>query len=684
MNIPFLELFKKAKERLFPLQPVVPSAPVPRVAPEKRTGLRLSKTVMPNTTRSLTPPDPFKLASDSSGGKLRGFEMPPAVALALEPKVERAISLQLGDIVKSLPGDSIRSGDAVNPNRTILLRATEIEKGMPGGKPTISLAAIYEQAPDIFVKTIPPGDCTQIALPYEKVLHQFKSLQVRADQLHDHDVPQMETPILQVTIEDTERFGTSVTPLQGSALPPVKLEPATAKAISKAEPEPAVQQTISARPIPTLASPPLPKQTPASGPMIDSSPVPTRIPFHLPPNGAGAPASERVPASSGPPVPTSSPLPSAGAPPPKPVTPFKIPPPTADVRPKFTLVPGVDPKDAGAEPEKAKEERPDDRKITLGLKTVLQNLPGFQLNGTPSDIPADTRVELAYSLIEGQLASGRVAISPKTFQAAIPEQYRHLFVVDPSETPVLLPLQEVLKNLPESALQMRSDQEKEEAVDYIETPFSIHAEEDKRRLKATAKPVPDSTGAPAIKPQSGPEPRVSPVPQVSPEKSATVRPEKAEDVATPVLQLADATSKPSAEPEQKAEPAKDEKNDAKALVARAAELPGVSACAITFADGLSIAGNLPPDIAVEGLCAMAPSVLQKIEKHVHETKLGSFAGITLLCSKSTISFFMQGNVCLSVLHSDRRLESRTQDQLAEMVKEISRIYTQPDTAHVDH
>src|SRR5205823_7508870 len=81
-----------------------------------------------------------------------------------------------------------------------------------------------------------------VPLPFDKVMEQFQALQVRADQMHDEAVPQVETPFLQVTIEDTEKFGTSLTPLQTSAKPPVKVEPATAKAIAKAEPEPVAQQ----------------------------------------------------------------------------------------------------------------------------------------------------------------------------------------------------------------------------------------------------------------------------------------------------------------------------------------------------------------------------------------------------------------------------------------------------------
>ena len=86
---------------------------------------------MPNATRTLPPQDPFEMAARSSalGGQMpaasavasapaaprtisfgapaRGppqRDLPPAVALALEPRVERVISLDLADVVAANAG----------------------------------------------------------------------------------------------------------------------------------------------------------------------------------------------------------------------------------------------------------------------------------------------------------------------------------------------------------------------------------------------------------------------------------------------------------------------------------------------------------------------------------------------------------------------------------------------------
>jgi len=571
--------------------------------------------------------------------------LPAAVALALEPKMERAISLPLTDILDQLPIGYIKPRETFDSARSILLKASDVEKGMASGRPSVSLAAIYQQAPEIFLRSLSPTDSTLVHLPFDKVLAQFMSLQVRPDQVRDHVVPQLETPFLQVTLEDTERFGTTMEPLQTSPLPPVRVEPATAKTIAAAEPEPTVSETIKpppVRPCVSLRDPISDKQE--VRPKNDPAPAaPAKIPFDLPPNGTGAPAPERVPASSGPPVPTSLPVP-----PPPARIPFKITPPCDDIRSKFIRVPGVESKEHVASPTKSTAVKEDEGKIALALNVVLQEVPAFQLNGSPSAVPEDVRVEFSLSLIEPQLASGRVVVSPKVLQKAMPEIYRELLKVDPVETPVSLPLQEILKNLPATALRMRDDQEESVLKKTIETPFSIKADEDAKRFQAAAERVP----------------------KVSEQSSEQSQLEEKID-----KQREDLSAVASA---------KEEKLDAKSVVARAHALPGVAACAITFADGLSLAGNLPAELATEGLCAVAPAVLQKIDKHMVGTKLGPLRAVTLHAAKSPVTFFMHGNICLAALHAGDELASESRNQLATMVEELSRTYSQPELSHVDH
>jgi len=623
MTIPFLDLFKKLTGRSAPVTNEPAAAPPPARAVKNPASERLSKTVLPHATRSFSSPDPFRGAGDTTSArtstpplelgarrittstpKPKSSRLPPALARALEPKLERAISLRIADFIDGVPAGYIKPVEILDTAALVSLKASEIEKGMPDKNPTISLSSLYQQVPEIFLRGVRPDDDTRVALPYEKVLGQFKTAHVRADQMRDPAVPQLDTPILKATIKDSERFGTKIEPLETSPLPRVPMKPATAESIAAAEPEATVQQTTkstpSGHPVISLYSPELKPKSEPPGP----SRTGLKIPFDTSPNGTGASASERVPASSGPPVPTSLPLTPELAKIPfhPPAEKPKAPPTKTEIAPVATKL------EAASAP--AKDETP----ITLSLKVVLQNLPAFQLNGDVSAVSAEDRVALPLRLIETQLASGRISISPDVFQAALPEKHRDLFQIDEAKTPVALPLEEVLKNLPATILKLRDDQEGFALDTDFETPFSIKAKEDAQRFPPVA------------------EKRIDP----------------------------------------------------KEVVAQASALAGVKACAITFSDGLSLAGELPENIAAQGLCAMAPAILERVAQHVRETKLGSLVAVTIYTSGSALSFFAQGNICMTALHAEGSLPPQTRTQIAELVEKLSRTYAQPEAPHVDH
>ncbi|PYK89382.1 MAG: hypothetical protein DME35_08930 [Verrucomicrobia bacterium] len=640
MTIPFLDLFKKLTGRSAPVTNEPAAAPPPVRAVKKPASERLSKTVLPHATRSFSPPDPFRGAGDTTSArtstpplelgarrittltpKPKSSRLPPALARALEPKLERAISLRIADFIDGVPAGYIKPVEILDTAALVSLKASEIEKGMPDKNPTISLSSLYQQVPEIFLRGVLPDDDTRVALPYEKVLGQFKTAHVREDQMRDPTVPQLDTPILKATIQDSERFGTKIEPIETSSLPRVPMKPATAESIAAAEPEATVQQTTkstpSGHPVISLYSPELKPKSEPPGPGRTG----LKIPFDTSPNGTGASASERVPASSGPPVPTPLPLTPELAKVPfhPPAEKPKAPPTKTEVAPLATKL------ELAFTP--AKDETP----ITLSLKVVLQNLPRFQLNGDVSAVSAEDRLTLPLRLIETQLASGRVSISPDVFQAALPEKHRDLFEIDEAKTPVALPLEEVLKNLPATILKLRDDQEGFALDTDFETPFSIKAKEDAQRFAAGK-----------------------------------------------------ATEQPAVEAKIDVTPAAEKRIDPKEVVAQASALAGVKACAITFSDGLSLAGELPEKIAAQGLCAMAPAILERIAQHVRETKLGSLVAVTIYTSGSALSFFAQRNICMTALHAEGSLPPQTRTQIAELVEKLSRTYAQPEAPHVDH
>src|SRR4029077_10709254 len=159
-----------------------------------------------------------------------------------------------------VPAGYIKPVEILDTAARVSLKASEIEKGMPEKNPSISLSSLYQQVPEIFLRGVRPDDATRVVLPYEKVLEQFKSAHVREDQMRDPAVPQLDTPILKATIQDSERFGTKIEPLETSPLPPMPMKPATAESIAAAEPDATVQQTTqkstaSGYPVISLYSP---------------------------------------------------------------------------------------------------------------------------------------------------------------------------------------------------------------------------------------------------------------------------------------------------------------------------------------------------------------------------------------------------------------------------------------------
>lgn len=680
LNLPILNLIRLKLRR----QPVEASAPIPAPVAEKPSSERLSKTVLPSAARAVSLQDPFRVGAKpnpvangdeafAGGAPIVSFgspalglqtpDLPPALAFALEPKVERVISLELCDIVPEMPPGWVKELNEDDASRRVLLKAAELEKGMGRGKPSVSISTIYRQVPEIFLRPVDASDSAQVRLPFGKVLEQFTKLQLRGDQFRDQSVPQFSTPFLKVTLEDNERFGTTTEALETDDLPPVRVQPATADSIAAAEPEPAAQEKVLA---PNAHFPiQFPVQTEMNGngsdfpfPPVEPGPAaaPTRIPFKLPP-GTDAPASESVPASNGASVPTSVPVPLVPA-----RIPFKVSAPSEDARPKGeswltkenyeiqSKAATVEEETPGADGGTNAHVKPVELTISLPLKPILAALPPFQLTAEISGVPDDSRIELPFSLVEPQLASGRVSIDPNDFAAALPENYRALFTSKDIATPVSLPLQEVLKNLPLASLQMRDDQEEQEIGADFATPFSAKAEEDAKRFNLPSAPVT--------------RPRIEP-------------PVSAVETSEPAAMLTVPKPAKTAQPETEEGTVAEERFDAKGVVARVSAMPGVRACAIMFGDGLSLAGNIPEELHADGLCALAPSILQRIENHVAETQLGALRAMRLCCAQAAITFVLHGDLCLAALHAGGELPPETGDQLGRIVQELSRKYSNP-------
>ncbi|HEX4667377.1 MAG TPA: hypothetical protein VH207_12320 [Chthoniobacterales bacterium] len=668
MNLPFLRFLKRDK-RSAASGVAVPPPPIAPV--EKPASERFGKTVRPNTSRvvALEPSETFPVQPSAGAAAAIAAAFPAAGAAApggsrklslggsevsgLGPSgAERTIALQLADLVPHLPGEILVPAE-IDPHHRVLLKASELERGMANGHPSVLLRAIYQQAPEFFSRPVSESDQTEVALPFGKVLEQFASFQLRPDQVCEAAVPEMETPFLQATIEDNKRFGKAAVPVgvakpsNAEASPPVSTAPEVAPAGS---PVPETQRPgLAPAPAPEFKAPkpirlnlpPEKGSAPAAPAPIRLDPAAARSPIaaKISPNGTGVPATERVPASSGPSVPNSLPSPVGSTPA---RISFKISPPSNDLR--ESLAP-----EALSLPPRVGAGSPAGLRVRLPLRAVLRGIPPFQLSGPVEEVPETAQIEFPFSIVEPQLSLGRIAVSPAQFLAALPEEFRSRFQLEEGETPVALPLQEVLQNLPGESLQLRGDQEVQEIGELFETPFSKKAEEDAARFKAA--PAPASVVADGV--ESG-----AALHEPAPQPTASNPPE------SPVrVSIAEAKESAGSDP--------------KAIVAEASALPGVSACAVVFSDGLSLAGNIPAETGAEALCAIAPSIMKRLRDQLSGANLGSLDGLTLFCAQRPISFFAHGNICLAALHATTELTPATRFRLNSTAQELARTYTQP-------
>ena len=744
MTIPFLDIVRKAKEKFEAKRRPAGVAPLPSVQ-DKPESDKLAKRVMPYAVRTMTPePSAPALAASAIATRRISVTRPsagappdlgPRVGVSVDPRGERTLSLALSDVIAEMPNGYLKPHESFDTSRRIALKAAEVEKGLAAGRPSISIAAIYQQAPEIFLHTVQPSDTAVVMLPAKKVIDELSRLRVREDQTAEPIMAQVETPFLKMMVEESAKFGTKLAPFTTTELPPLPEPVSSAPAAAEPAPVAAIRPPPASRPIQPSPAMKLPVQPPpAATPPAQPPPVapttsrtippprvetePTRdgsmarITFVAPsapaenkpekslPIGTGGPAFPRVPASSGPPVPPAAPPAAAPT-----RIPFQMPP--SAVPPKVAAqTPAPAPPTTSAPVQETPKVVPvaatsveptQEPMVVLPLCPILASLPPMQVAGDVASVPADAKISFRIALIAPQLATGKVTIPPKDFHAALPEQYRGLFLPDVVEAPVQLSLPDVLANLPGDSLRMREDQEVTTQDESFETPFSAKAKEDAERFAqgrktalpsaaASLKPEVPKAETPKIELPKAAEAEVPKVkaPDLQIPKVAAPKIEAAKvEISAPVdafrVAMGPAAKLETARPAEGAP-----KFDAKAAIALACALPGVASCSVIFTDGLIIAGNIPDEMHMEGLSAVAPTMLQKLQKHMCETQLGPLSSITVHGEKSPVTFFGAGDLCLTAVHNGVELSAESRRELGRITQELSRTYPKVETPHVDH
>ena len=275
--------------------------------------------------------------------------------------------------------------------------------------------------------------------------------------------------------------------------------------------------------------------------------------------------------------------------------------------------------------------------IRLRLQPILTDFPPqLEPPSIRSLIGTESEIALPLALIQSQLVHGRVVVPGEIFCRALPSELKPYFEgIDPAaEIPI--PLQEIFSRLPPEAIQRREDQEMDRLEETIPTPFSAHAEEDAQRFSRVP---PDATPSAIEAPQPKDEP-----------------PKAVIEGDTKRLQAIFMTDEPL---------------DLVKTIQRVAELPGLRSCILSTIDGLKLAGNLGDPGQERATAALLCELFQGTQSKLAAVGVGTLETITLYCGLQQLSTFVQGKLCLTVLHDNRPFKPGVREKIQAVMSELA-------------
>jgi hypothetical protein len=310
--------------------------------------------------------------------------------------------------------------------------------------------------------------------------------------------------------------------------------------------------------------------------------------------------------------------------------------------------------------------------VRVALAPIVKNLPSELQPSDPNALankPGAT-TELPLELINSQLANGRVTIPFSTLLKSLPEDARRQFPQADTSAEVAIPVKEILQDYPQDLLRPRADQEPEEALPAIATPFTGPAKEDTEHFaqapEEPEKVVSDSHQLELI--EHPPTPSEAPQP-VSEE--APVAEEKRDAVKTSASE-----EKPAGE--QKPEPnfsalqsvfLTDEPLDLNKVVQKVGEFPGIHSALFFAADG-SLEGE-PEKLGLnQSTVQLLSSLTHEVGQRVENLGFGQIETVTLGWKRELVSVFTRGESGFLVRHEKRPFKPGVREKICLVLSHI--------------
>ncbi len=301
--------------------------------------------------------------------------------------------------------------------------------------------------------------------------------------------------------------------------------------------------------------------------------------------------------------------------------------------PEAPLPPAIASSTGGAESSEPSEGAK--KEISLRLQPIFSNFPP-ELEPPSIHALMGTQAEIALplGLIQAQLPHGRVVVPAEIFCGALPSDLKPYFEgIDPAaEIPI--PLQEVFSRLPSEAVRLREDQEMDRPEETIPTPFTAHAEEDAKRLGENA-----AGGTAPV--TEAPQPKVAKFEIEGPSER---------------LQAIFMTDDPL---------------DLAKTIKKIAELPGLQSCMLSTTNGIKIAGSFGDPSREKAVSALLPEFFQRTRLQFEELHAGTLETISFYFDIHQVSTFVQGELCLTVLHENRPFKPGVREKIQTVISELA-------------
>ena len=192
-----------------------------------------------------------------------GAAMPAPAFVPPAPDV--TVSLEIGDFLDRLPATLVQTG-SFDRSKKVEFQASELYSDLSKGRASVPASVIYQRCPELFSRPVTETEDVEVPLPLRKLVEQMgTAISTRHDQVQEENVGEIETPFLQVAMEDNARLPSVAGSTVGAVRPITSLKPSAQPATEEAA-EPAEGVTASRPPRTGQISTISPVKAPAAEP----------------------------------------------------------------------------------------------------------------------------------------------------------------------------------------------------------------------------------------------------------------------------------------------------------------------------------------------------------------------------------------------------------------------------------